>query len=198
MGYTVTVILSLLLLCCASKTYTSRIITFGNITVDITKKEIRFMGKVTKDKGWQQFLIYVHGYKWLKEKSAIVSEAKLVDLQQAIAALDWRLWNDIYIKNIQSRDLSLFIEYNNCRVSSEKLIVSDDKLSFQDLVFIGSTYFDAAVLGNPPELSCDRCPIYNLEQEILNKKFIRKSNKTGYVVKNMPPVGTEVTIIIKL
>ena len=46
---------------------------FGDVRVCMLKREIRFKGQVSKNEGRVQHLVYLDGYKWLKQESAIVS-----------------------------------------------------------------------------------------------------------------------------
>ncbi len=48
---------------------------FGKVKVDKLKNTIEFSGKVAKTSGYVDFLLYVYGYKWLKESCAIASDA---------------------------------------------------------------------------------------------------------------------------
>jgi len=80
----------------------------GSVSVDTKNGEIWFKGKVFKDKSWVQHLVYLEGYKWLKDESAIIAAARLVDLQRAIAILDWKLWDEIYYgKEVSRKPLGL-------------------------------------------------------------------------------------------
>ena len=177
----------------------------GDIWINTQTGEIRFTGKVRKDEGWVQFLVYAHGYKWLEEESAIVSGAKLVDLQKAIAMLDYKAWDDIWFrrKTPEASKLMLLLEWKEGgvlkRSEAKKLVKTEDPLWIGDLIFLGSPYFDGIALRGPPARNCARCPIFSLEQMVLKEEFRRESGQLGYELDPnlLPPKGTEVTIIIK-
>lgn len=170
----------------------------GEITVDARKGEIRFKGEIRKNKGWVQFLLYLQGYKWLKEESAIVSQANLLDLQQAIALLNWKLWDDLWYRKKGGSQLSMSLEWKEGeRVRAEEVISTQDTLGIEDLLFLGSPYFDPIVLGSSLWTDCTICPIFPLEQKMLREEFQRKSGQSGYEV-NLPPEGTKVIIVINV
>ena len=180
----------------------------GDIVVDSVKGEIRFDAEVQKREGWVQHLLYLHGYKWLKEESAIISEAKLADLQKAIALLDWRLWDELWYKKnqkskIKNQKLKLFVKWGEEEIAVQELVLTEDKghkLEIGDFIFLGSPYFDHIAFEAPPGVDCRLCPIFPLEEKALREIFIRGSGQSGYELNSapFPPQGTEVTIIIRL
>lgn len=167
-------------------------IKFGNITVDTIKGEIKFDATVNKKKGWVQFLIYLDGYKWLKENCAIISEAKLSDLQKAIAILDWKLWDDIWFRKRKIQELSVLVEWNNKKIDAKELIKSKDTVDISDIIFCGSPYFDYIVLEGAPIINCFACPLLELEKKLIKEEF-----GAGYRLNSNIPVGRKVKIIIK-
>jgi hypothetical protein len=174
----------------------------GDIVIDTVKGEIQFKAKVQKREGWVQHLVYLHGYKWIKEESAIIAQGKLSDLQKAIALLDWRLWDRLwYEKQItREKELLLFVQWDRKEIPAQELVLSEDKLEIGDFIFLGSPYFDHIALEASPGVDCRVCPIFPLEEKALRETFIRESGESGYELNSerMPPQGTEVTIIIKL
>lgn len=178
----------------------------GEILVDTVKGEIKFSGDVYKREGWVQFLIYVDGYKWLKEESAIISTTRLVDLQKSIALLDWRLWDELWYRKLKSgklrnkaQKLSVFIKYKEKEIAAKGLVLTEDELEIGDYIFLGSPYFDNRVLEDSPRVDCKHCPLFPLEEKVLREEFKRESGLSGYNL-NSPiflPRGTEVTIIIR-
>ncbi len=179
----------------------------GGITVDTEKGQIQFQAKIFKDKGWVQHLVYLEGYKWLKEESAIISEARLSDLQKAIALLDWRLWDELWYgktenrrQRTENRKLLVSVKRNGEEVAAQKLVLTEDKLEIGDFIFLGSPYFDHIALEAPPGVDCRLCPIFPLEEKALGELFIRGSGRLGYELNSalFPPEGTKVTIIIRL
>jgi len=187
----------------------------GKVNINTENGEMHFKGKVQKNKDWVQHLVYLHGYKWLKEESAIISEVKLSDLQKAIALLDWRLWDELwYRKNqksppeadphsagkVKSQELSVFVKWDEEEVAVQELVLTEDKLEIGDFIFLGSPYFDHIALEASPGVDCRLCPIFHLEEKVLRELFIRESGQSGYELNSerIPPQGTEVTIIIRL
>lgn len=184
-----------------SKEIEKRKYKIGDVFVDTAKREIRYKGKVHKDNGWVQFLIHMQGYKWLKEESAIISDVNLQDVQNAIALLDWKLWDDIwYRKNTaRTKKVNIFVKWNNTENNARNLVHADDYLFPQDIIFLGSPYFDSVVVENKA-IDCKNCPIFPIEKKVLKKSFRRKSGQSGYKLnsKKMPPKNSDVTIIIKI
>lgn len=181
----------------------------GNVSADTEKGKIWFRGKVSKDGGWIQHLVYLEGYKWLREESAIIAEARLIDLQKAIALLDWRLWDELwYEKQVTSnqlpvtreKELLLFVQWDRKKIPAQELVLSEDKLEIGDFIFLGSPHFDHIALEAPPGVDCRLCPIFPLEEKALRETFIRESGQSGYELNSaiFPSKGTEVSIILKL
>ncbi|MBT9129966.1 MAG: hypothetical protein DDT41_00230 [candidate division WS2 bacterium] len=182
----------------------------GDIVVDTIKGEIQFRAQVREKKGWVQHLVYLDGYKWLREESAIISQGKLSDLQKAIALLDWRLWDELWHrKNQKSTDpvswvarnqkLKLFIKWDEKEIAGQELVLTEDNLEIEDLIFLGSPYFDHIALEAPPGVDCRLCPVFPLEEKALRELFIRESGQLGYELnlEKMPYQGAEVTIIVR-
>lgn len=197
----------------------------GEISIDtLGKGRIEFTGTISKAEGRVQFLIYLKGYKWLKEESAIVSEARLNDLQQAIALLDWRLWDELWHgkaedrgqksedrgprkdasrprgrQKTENRKLFLFVKWEGEEFVAQQLVMTEEKLEIGDFIFLGSPYFDHIALEAPPGVDCRLCPIFPLEQKALKEGFIRESGRSGYELNSplFPPRGTKVTIVIR-
>ena len=173
----------------------------GGLLVDPEKREIHSTGRVAKREGWVQFLFYAHGYRWLKEESAIIIDADLSSLQTAIALLDWKLWQRLWEKKARDEDIKVKLNWENGNnILATKLLKKSDDICFSDLIFIGSPYFDEAVLGGRFSGPCSRCPLFTLEERALRKEFIRPSGKSGYFLDEdlMPPKGSCLKITIKL
>ena len=177
----------------------------GKVTVDTEKGQIQFAGRIFKDQGWVQFLIYARGYKWLKEESAIIADVKLADLQKAIALLDWRLWDELWYKKTEdgeqeteNRKLLLFVQWDRKKIPAQELVLSEDKLAIGDFIFLGSPYFDHIALEASPGMDCRLCPVFPLEEKALRELFIRESGQSGYELNSplFPPEGTEIRIAI--
>lgn len=170
----------------------------GNVSADTKKGEVWFKGKVFKDKGWVQHLVYLEGYKWLKDESAIIALVRLVDLQRAIAILDRRLWDELYYE--RKSKMSIFVKWNGKEIPGHELVLAKDNLEIGDFLFLGSSYFDYIALGAPPGADCRLCPLFALEEKALRGLFVRESAQSGYELNSerMPSCGTGVTIIIRL
>jgi hypothetical protein len=175
---------------------------FGRIKVDKLKNTIEFTGKVAKMSGYVDFLLYVYGYKWLEKSCAVISDAKLSDLQNAIAFLDWKLWDELWTKGGVSSESQpeMFIRYGSVNNEAAGFInAGGEALEIGDFVFLGSPYFDPVVLRDKSSLDCESCPVYELEEKTLRKEFIRGSGKSGYELnqKTMPPEGEKVIITLR-
>lgn len=171
------------------------IYNLNGIFVDIKNKEIKFTSKVRKNKGEVMYLLYLDGYKWLKEKSAIVSESKLHSLQKAIAMIDWELWDDLWTKRI-NRNVDIFIKYNDKKVKASELLICEKELNVLDIIFLGSPYFDPVALGTGA-LNCAGCPLLPLEIKLIEEL---KGETTVYFLnsKLMPRIGKKVEVVMKL
>lgn len=180
------------------KIYDESKYNIGNVRIDKSKKEISFDAVVRKNTGWIQFLIYVEGYKWLKEECAIVSSVKLSDLQKAFALLDWKLWNDLWYRKTTdlTKSVTVYIELKKRQYPAEDFIKEKDKIDgIKDIVFLGSPYFDTVVLDEDPSNLCSSCPVYPLEQKSIKKAI----GKKGYLLndKLILPIEEKMKIIIK-
>ncbi|MEO0109939.1 MAG: hypothetical protein ABIL00_04085 [candidate division WOR-3 bacterium] len=164
-----------------------------NLVVDSLNREIIFSGFLQKDTGWVQHLIYLEGYKWLKNNSAIVSSLRLKDFQVAFASLDFYLWDSLW-QRTGGRKVDLFIE----DIPAESLVLTDDKLNLGDFIFLGSPNFDHFALEGI-YADCERCPIFDKEKEIFEKLFIRQSGRSGYYLnKKKFPKKQELKIMVKI
>jgi len=171
------------------------------LLVDTEKDEIHLIGRVVNHQGWVQFLFYAPGYKWLKEESAIIIDADLSSLQTALALLDWKLWQRLWEKRSRNEDIKVTLNWENGdSFLATKLLKKANDIQFSDLIFVGSPYFDEAVLGGGFSGPCSRCPLFTLEEKALRKQFTRPSGKSGYFLDEnlMPPKGTHLKITIKL
>ena len=175
-------------------------LTFGDVTVCKVDSEIRFSATVHRTSGWVQHLLYLHGYHWLKEQSAIVSDARLSQLQHALGVLNPQLWDQLWhgVQNDATLDVKVYIEYQGSRVPANTLIASDDEVQVVDMVFLGCPYFDAVALRSLSVADCRVCPVFPLEQKALQERFIRGNGESGYEIETslMFAEGTEVEVII--
>jgi len=192
---------------CVSLPRSSRVentatLVFGDVTVCKTNFEIRFSATVQQVEGWVQHLLYLHGYQWLKEQSAIVSDARLSQLQHAIALLNEALWDKLWIglDSDEAFEVRVYIEYAGRRVKANELVQSDEELHVGDMVFLGCPYFDVVALGSASLADCRLCPVLPLEQKALQERFVRQNGESGYEINtpNMFAVGAKVQVIMKI
>ena len=186
----------------------------GNIIIDKNREEIRFSGKVAKTTGWVQFLVYTDGYNWLKDDTAIITQARLKDLQLSLALLDWKYWNDFYYEekaentDVKTPEIKweLFIQWREGNklkiIKSNEIVTTKDKkdlLKLHHFIFLGNPIFDQIVLSNEPANSCQGCPFFPVEEKTLRQLFKRKSGESGYEINPevIPPLNAEINIIIK-
>jgi hypothetical protein len=186
----------------------------SNMVIDKNKEEIYFTGRVVKTEGWVQFLIYVDGYKWLEDEAAIISDARLKDLQLSLAFLDWKYWDEFYyMKKVEKVDIKtpetdweILIQWkedNKFKIiqAKETIIIKDTKdlIKLPHLIFLGNLLFDQIVLEGELTTSCQGCPLFSVEEKTLRKLFKRKSLESGYEINSeiMPPLNTKINIIIK-
>ena len=180
----------------------------GNLLVDIADGKIQFEGRVQKREGWVQHLIYLDGYRWLEEESAIISSAHLIELQNVIALIDWKLWDQLWhgecpmseVRDPRSKVFKVFIEWGEEEIGADKLVLAEDRLGIGEFIFLGSPYFDYTSLIRHRGVDCELCPIFPLKQKALREKFIRESGMSGYELNSslFPPEGARVRIIIRL
>jgi len=181
-------------------------VRFGDVIVDPAAGEIRFYGEVRQNEGWVRFLVYLCSYRWLREEAAIVSLAYLVDLQMAIALLDWRLWDELWHRETTGQEIEVSLKWHGEEVNANELVQLPYRLGIGDLILLGSPLFDplflarcrqtivCVALGERPQ-----CPLFFL-QESVEAKFVRACGSAGYQLTddNLPPVGTKVTVIIRV
>lgn len=184
----------------------------GNIVIDKNKEEMYFTGRVAKIKGWVQFLIYVAGYKWLEEEAAIISDARLKDLQLSLALLDWKYWDEFYYMkrgeeiDFETEEMELLLSWkedNKFKTikAKETIIIKEttDYLRLPGFIFLGYPFFDPIVLDGKLRDSCLGCPFFPVEEKTLRQLFKRNSGESGYEINPevMPPLNTKINIIIK-
>ena len=154
-----------------------------------------------------RFLVYLTSYRWLEEEAAIVSPANLIDLQMAIALLDWQLWDQLWFRETTGREIEVYVEWiGGSKTEANELIRLPYHVGIGDLVFLGSPFFDPLFLDRCAQtLIClaikqgYQCPLFFL-QESVEEKFTRACGAAGYHLKpgRLPPPGTSVTVIIRV
>ncbi|MCL0073371.1 hypothetical protein M1N93_00710 [Dehalococcoidia bacterium] len=182
-------------------------VRFGDIIVDTAAGEIRFPGRIRQNEGWVRFLVYLTSYRWLEEEAAIISPANLIDLQKAIALLDWQLWDQLWFREITGQKIEVYLKWpGGGKAEANELIQLPYHLGIGDLVFLGSPLFDPLFLARCAQtLTClalkqgYQCPLFFL-QESVEEKFTRAGGAAGYHLnpERLPPPGTRVTVIIRV
>jgi hypothetical protein len=179
---------------------------FGDVIVDSAAGEIRFYGEVRQNEGWVRFLVYLFSYRWLEEEAAIVSPASLVDLQMAIALLDWQLWDQLWHREITGQEIEVTLEWQGGMAEANELLQPPYPLGIGDLIFLGSPLFDPLFLTRCVQtivcvalMEGPQCPLFFL-QESVEAKFVRPSGGVGYQLdgERLPPPGTRVSVIIRV
>lgn len=175
---------------------------FGLVRVDRNVRTVSFPATVARRSGSVSFLIYVRGYKWLKDECAIVSAAELADVQTALAALDWRLWDFLWTGGAegeappQTPRIEVIWQGGHC--NARRLIADPEGLGARDLLFFGSPALDPMVLGADAQQTCESCPLLPLERAHLREAFKQagRGERCELNAELMPERGTEVTVII--
>ena len=172
----------------------------GKINVDTERREITFNAEVRKNNGQVLYLLYLFGYTWLEKESAIISDARLTDLQKAIASIDWKLWDDIWV-NRKNYGVDIYIKYNGKKINVRECVTGGGNLNVHDFVFVGSPYFDSVALERTfteqALLSCDKCPLLPFERALI----LDTKSETPYyflIPEKLPQVGEKVEVIFKL
>jgi len=184
----------------------------GNIVIDKNKEEIHFSGRIAKNTGRIQFLIYLAGYKWLENEAAIISEARLKDLQLSLALLDWKYWDEFYYMkrgeeiDFETEEIVLLLRWKEDNKfqtikAQDTIIIREikDSLKLPGFIFLGSPFFDPIALDSESRTNCLGCPFFPVEEKTLRQLFKRKSGESGYEINTevMPPLNSEINIIIK-
>ncbi|MEO0088979.1 MAG: hypothetical protein ABIK56_00400 [candidate division WOR-3 bacterium] len=145
-----------------------------SVIVDSINKIIIFPGKVNKNKGEVQFLINLKGYEWLNEKASILSNIPLTTLQNALAFLDWALWESLYIYKRLTRKISVLIITHEKEIPAESLILTKNTpLNILNLIFLGDPYWDNFILKEKFD-NCKKCSFLEEEIKFINKSFSQK------------------------
>ena len=178
----------------------------GTIEVSHEEGVIRFPAKVMKNSGDAMFVLYVQGYRWMEKESAIVSGARLQDLQFSLASLNWQDWDDLWNrkKTEETAKYKLFVAWTkdgkNFRKQATELVQAkgEKDLYLWDLVFLGSPAFDDYITDDSAYGECSRCPVFDIEKKTILGLLGDKKEEVGYNINsdNMPPQGSEVVIEI--
>jgi hypothetical protein len=179
---------------------------FGLVAVDTVLRRIAFPAQVARDTGQVLTLVGLTGYPWVQAVAAITSPARLLDLQSAIAALDWALWDSLWMRHHPNRSIALrldallpesIVESGTAPVFGEpKAGAVPDTLSFSDYVFLGIPEFDQLVLSSGEDANCSACPALIGEQKIISETMRRKSGMLGFRLRpgTLPKPGARITV----
>ena len=182
------------------------VVRFGDIAVCLNIREIRFRGEVRQAEGSVWLLLHLAGYQWLEETAAIVSSARLLDLQKAIALLDWKLWDQLWQGKDCGEGVEVRIDWGGDKIAANDLIDTEQRLDISDLVYLGSPFFDALFLTRCKRtMFClalkrrDLCPLHILH-ETIEAKLVRECGQRGYLLnyERLPVAGTAVTVSIRV
>lgn len=186
----------------AESTYndSKNIYNLNGVLIDTTNHLLIIEGTVLQHKNDVQFLFYAQGYNWLREDCAIELNTDLKSLQKGMAFFNWKLWDDLWQdKNeYQVGYPEIFIKHKSDTINPFDLIKATDSLSFRDLIFFGSPFFDDIAFKTPPEVDCTKCPMFETESSFLREKFKRESGESGYSIRVglMPNVGEKIKVVI--
>jgi hypothetical protein len=169
---------------------------FGLIAVDTSRRTIVFPGQVVRDTGRVLTLIALTGYRWLEDSAAIVSRARLLDLQQAIAAIEWALWDSLWTGRHPGRPAVLTVENRDGR----QIVGRGAEFDLENLIFLGTPEFDPIVLSSGEDADCRTCPVFDREREFIIESLRRRSGLIGYRLndRQLPGAGTEVQVSIRI
>jgi hypothetical protein len=141
------------------------------------------------------------GYRWLEPECAIVSGARLADLQVALAALDWRLWDRLWTgEGARGPDpvgrLHISVDWGGKSLDARRLIRGGEDMVPPQIVFFGSPQFDSIVLQSDLQEDCSKCPLLPVEKAHLEALFAEKGPGRGCELNAalFPPAGTEVVV----
>jgi hypothetical protein len=145
----------------------------------------------------------VQGYKWLEREAAIVSQARLADLQGAMATLDWRLWDFLWTGEGPSDGKALpIVRMTLCwdeeEIDARQFLQGGERLEVQDLVFFGSPNTDPFVLGVDAQTPCASCPFLPIERSHVERLVRERHRQWSYELNSgsLPAAGTEVSVRI--
>ncbi len=146
-------------------------VTSGQVEVDPGKNKIRFPARVRRTEGKITFLLHLRGYEWLKEQSALVSPAHLAHLQEAIALLDWELWDYLWYNQELPDGYRLEIILRGADKTVESPALVHENPALVQLLFFGTPYFDEVALGTSSILDCRNCPLYSREKQLIEEEI---------------------------
>ncbi|MCS7228303.1 MAG: hypothetical protein NZ839_05000 [Endomicrobia bacterium] len=178
-----------LLFSCSTKT-PNTYSYFSTIIVDQKNRTIQFETMPNLCSNEKYFLFYFSGYPWLKQHCLFVSTSSLRELQNAVAFIDWKLWEKIYMEKFSPKLKIEFYLENIGWTSIESIIFLFNFDTYQT-IFWGSPLYDDIVLEkNYQTLICNNCELLPMEKniilsgkKILNFKLLKPLTKRTLKVK---------------
>ena len=161
----------------------------GDVVVDKRKGEISFPGSISQDSQPVRFLLSPQ-LPGLQISCLVTAKVKLVDLQNGIALLDWKHWEQLRTTN--EAPLELLVQWQeNSDIKQVKAaeIVKERRLELGDLMFLG-TEFQWQELALTQAGLPSACPIVLPQEE---------PQRVAHEVSPslLPPSGTKVTLILR-
>ncbi len=153
-----------------------------------SKAEINFPGSINDIAQSVQFL-FSPELPSIQIRCLITAKVKLVDLQNAIALLDWRYWEQL--RNSSDAPLEFLVQWkenNYTKHVKATEVVKEDRLKLGDLIFLGTEFQWQELALRQTQLP-SACPIV-LEEE---------PGRNTYEVSSslLPPSGTKVALILR-
>jgi hypothetical protein len=176
---------------------------FGLVTVDTVRHEVSLPARVARDTGHVLLLLNLTGYPWLDDSAALTSPARLLDLQQAIASLDWALWDSLWTGKRPGRPMTLrfgTLEADQVATPIESGPSAVSRQPLADVVFLGMPEFDPAVLESGEDPNCRTCPAFSEESRMILEVLRRRNGAAGYQLRPgvLPKPGAGITITIQI
>lgn len=172
----------------------------GLVRVDERLRLVSFPAVVKPFSGKPRFFVHLRGYGWLEKDAILASEAKLAELQTALATLDWRLWDDLWHGRRSERTalVRLGVAHGGNELPAAELL-GGGNLQLADLIFLGSPELDPLVLGESPNSDCSSCPLLDAEKTFIDGILRKSGGPAAFAVNagKLPSPGSEVTVLIR-
>ncbi len=171
--------------CCTKKTNHIH----KTIKYNLEERTIEFDCYLNSTQKEKYFIFCFKGYPWLEEYSIFLSSSPLRELQNTVALIDWKLWDDIYTKNY-SQKLKIELLIDGEWLPIEK-VIRFENFELSQTIFWGHPTYDSSVLERNYKTSvCNSCEILTFEKSIIlaNKKTM------NYKFLLKPPKNTKARI----
>jgi hypothetical protein len=162
----------------------------GGVVVDKDNAEIIFVGSVNKASQTVHFLV-LPSLPDVQIDSPVTAEVKLIDLQNAIALLDWQYLEQLRTTN--DAPLELLVQwYENGDTKSVRAaeIVRGQRLKLGDLIFLGTEIQWQEMVMVQPGLP-SACPVALPQGELPPPAYKVDSSL-------LPSSETEVTLLLRM